>query len=47
MVGSMGGVEPWHHYYCLYAMPTPSLRSLGLGVACRFASPVDGPHTQA
>ena len=42
-----GGVEPWHHHYCLYTTSTPGLRSLDLGVACRIVGPVDGLRTQA
>jgi hypothetical protein len=32
-----GRLGPQHHHYYLCAMPTPSLHSLGLGVARRIA----------
>jgi hypothetical protein len=45
MTGGVGGMGPWLHHYYLCATLTPDLRSLGLSVAHRIASPVDGLHT--
>jgi hypothetical protein len=47
MMGGMGSVEPWRHHYYLCTMSTPSLRSLGLGVARHVAGPINGLGIQA
>jgi hypothetical protein len=39
-MGSMG-LSMARHHYCFYAMLTPSLRSLGLGMAHHVAGLVD------
>jgi hypothetical protein len=38
MTDGVGDVKSWRHHYCICATPTPSLRSLGLGVARRIAA---------
>jgi hypothetical protein len=42
MTDDVGGAGPQRHHYYIRAKPSPSLRSLGLGVARRVAGPVDG-----
>lgn len=39
--GCVGSKELWRHHYRIYAMPTPSIRSLGLGMARHVAGPID------
>lgn len=41
MMDGVGDMGSWRHHYYICATPTPSLCSLGLGVARRIAGPID------